>query len=358
MLKMYKFNLKDAQLTLKPDDNVEKVYVELASNCNLHCEMCFRNSFKEKFGTMELKTFYNLFDGLKEMKKVKEVIFGGIGEPLMNPHFKEMATFVKSQGYKLLVESNGYLVNDEMLDFLFSISADEFIFSAEPGSAGHGSYSWILKLTKKISDRIAREKLGKPVVTIQTVLSTKNVQNIESFFQKFIDAGASRFILSNIIPTSEKELSLPLYMKPKSSMENYVSRRITGKVSANLPYFELKTERYCNFTQNSAIVVRWDGEVAPCYRFLHTYTEYVYGMKKEIKAVSFGNINERDISKIWKSEEFAYFRFKVNHALFPSCTDCRLKEGCDFIKTSEYDCWGNFPSCGDCLWWRNLVICP
>jgi tungsten cofactor oxidoreducase radical SAM maturase len=358
MLKMYEFNLKDAQVILKPQNNIEKVYIELSSDCNLHCEMCFRNSFREKFGKMKLETFYNIFEGLKEMKKVKEVIFGGIGEPLTNPHFKEMAKFVKDKGYKLLLESNGYLITEEMLNFFFSISIDEFIFSAEPGEAGHGTYSWILDLTRKISDRIAREKLGKPIVTIQTVLSTKNVQHIEDFFQKFVDAGASRFILSNIIPTSEKELSLPLYIDPKEGMENYISRKITGKISTNLPYFDLKTERYCNFTQNNAVVIRWDGEVAPCYRFLHSYTEYVYGTEKEIKAVSFGNVNEKSLTDIWKTEDFSYFRFKVNHALFPSCTDCRLKDGCDFVKNSDYDCWGNSPSCADCLWWRNLVICP
>ncbi len=355
---MYEFTLKDAKVILKPQDNVGKVYVELSSDCNLHCEMCFRNSFKEKFGKMDLKTFYKLFEDLENMKKPKEVIFGGIGEPLTNPNFKEMAKFVKSHGYKLLLESNGFLIDDEILDFLFSISLDEFVFSAEPGGVGHGAYSWILNLTKKISERIAREKLGKPVVTIQTVLSTKNVQNIERFFQQFVNAGASRFILSNIIPTSEKEISLPLYLKPDPSMESYISRKITGKVSTNLPYFELKTERYCKFTQNNSLVVRWDGEVAPCYRFLHDYEEYVYGMKKEIKAVSFGNVNQTSVSEIWKSEDFSYFRFKVNHALFPSCTDCRLRDGCDFVKTSEYDCWGNSPSCADCLWWRNLVICP
>ncbi len=355
---MYEFNLKDSKVILKPQNNIEKVYVELSSDCNLHCEMCFRNSFEEEYGKMDLKTFHNLFDGLKEMKNVKEVIFGGIGEPLANPDFKEMAGLAKSKGYKLLIESNGYLLGDELLDFLFSISVDEFIFSAEPGSIGHGSYLPILRLTKKISDRVVREKLGKPVVTIQTVLSTKNMKNIETFFQKFIDAGASRFILSNVIPTSEKELFLPLYVKPQPTRENDISRKITGRVSVNLPYFELKTERYCNFTQNNAVVVRWDGEVAPCYRFLHSYTEYVYGMKKEIKAVSFGNVNDASVSEIWKSEDFAYFRFKVNHALFPSCTDCRLRDGCDFVKISEYDCWGNSPSCADCLWWRNLVICP
>ncbi len=354
---MYRINLKDADVILKPSNNIRRVYIELTSLCNFSCEMCFRNTFREKFGSMNMEIFQKI---LKDIEKfpVSEIIFGGIGEPLVNKNFKEMVKLVKEKGYRLLIESNGALVNDEMLDFIFENSVNEMIFSSEPGGAGHKSYKKVLEITNKISERVKAEKRGFPVVSIQTVLTKENLSNLKQYVDHFIEAGASRLILSNIIPTSEKEINLPIYLNPEKGMENKISKIVTGRIMSELPYFELKTERYCNFVKNNAIVIRWNGEISPCYRFLHSYDEYVYGLKKEIKAVSFGNIKDKSIEEIWKSEEFANFRFKVNYSLYPSCTDCRLREGCNFIETSEYDCWANSPSCGDCLWWRNIVVCP
>ncbi|MNO01582.1 hypothetical protein D3C81_2217640 [compost metagenome] len=48
----------------------------------------------------------------------------------------------------------------------------------------------------------------------------------------------------------------------------------------------------------------------------------------------------------------------MKNYMYPSCTDCDLRDACDFVKTSDIDCWGNEPSCADCLWSRRIVQCP
>ncbi|MGQ9585737.1 MAG: hypothetical protein ACUVXG_10090 [Anaerolineae bacterium] len=40
---------------------------------------------------------------------------------------------------------------------------------------------------------------------------------------------------------------------------------------------------------------------------------------------------------------------------FPSCVDCGA--ACDYAEQNE-DCWGNVPSCADCLWAQDVVRCP
>ena len=40
---------------------------------------------------------------------------------------------------------------------------------------------------------------------------------------------------------------------------------------------------------------------------------------------------------------------------FPSCVDCG--EACAYAEHNQ-DCWGNAPSCADCLWAQDLVRCP
>jgi len=99
-------------------------------------------------------------------------------------------------------------------------------------------------------------------------------------------------------------------------------------------------------------------EVVPCYRFLHSYTEFIFGRKKEVIAHSFGNVFKEKLSDIWTSKDYEVFRYNVKNAIYPSCTDCSLRNVCDFTKDTEFDCWGDNPSCADCLWARGISKCP
>ena len=51
-------------------------------------------------------------------------------------------------------------------------------------------------------------------------------------------------------------------------------------------------------------------------------------------------------------------RLMLEDFRFPSCTDCKLLSGCAYIDDNEMDCWGNSPSCAECLWARRIIACP
>ena len=104
------------------------------------------------------------------------------------------------------------------------------------------------------------------------------------------------------------------------------------------------------------LFVRWDGEIAPYCRFLHTVKEYVFKIKKRIYAYIFGNINKEYIYDIWNKRDYKWFRFIVENSIYSSYIDCVFNESCDFIKDTEIDCWGGLPSCANCLWLRNIII--
>ena len=71
-----------------------------------------------------------------------------------------------------------------------------------------------------------------------------------------------------------------------------------------------------------------------------------------------GNINEKHPADIWKDAEYVNFRLAVKNFRFPSCSDCKDLEGCSMADNNEMDCWGNSPSCAECLWSRRLIACP
>lgn len=92
--------------------------------------------------------------------------------------------------------------------------------------------------------------------------------------------------------------------------------------------------------------------------FMHSYTCYILGRKKDMLAYSFGNVKDRRLEDIWTDPKYVRFRWMVRYSDYPSCTDCRLVDGCSTAFNNEADCWGNNPTCSDCLWARELIVCP
>ncbi len=362
MGKEYYFSLDSSVLILKPKADIRKVYLELSSRCNLSCPMCFKNTFRDPEGFMSMEIFEKILKDLREFTTVEHIIFGGIGESSMNENFFKMAELIKQANYMLTITTNGYFLNELQLANLVDMRIDEIVISVETGDIGHPSFRYVEQLLSKLQKIKERKNTAKPAVSIETVLTKTNYKDFKNIVNKLLQYDIRKVVISNLIPVYEQFVNLTLYQDDNKEndlqLRKEISSVVTAKVSAVLPNFRLKTERHCNFIENNATVIRWDGEVVPCYRFLHDGVEYVYSQKKEIHAHSFGNVLKSSLKDIWISKDYSWFRYKVKNAFFPSCTDCDLKNGCDFVKTTEMDCWGNSPSCADCIWWRNIVLCP
>ncbi len=83
----------------------------------------------------------------------------------------------------------------------------------------------------------------------------------------------------------------------------------------------------------------------------------VFGREKVIDAHHFGHVAEATLDEIWHKDDYVNYRSTVYNNQYPSCMDCDMLDGCDMAKHSDMDCWGNVPSCADCLWSRKIVYC-
>jgi hypothetical protein len=104
------------------------------------------------------------------------------------------------------------------------------------------------------------------------------------------------------------------------------------RVNINFPKFELLTERMCKFIKKDSNIIRADGEVASCYRLLHSYTEYAFGRKKEVNAYSFGNALEKSIYEIWNRKEYKVFRYNVKKFTLPFLRRLSLQKSVRFCQ--------------------------
>jgi len=349
--------IQSGYVVLERKLDLKKLYVEITNSCNLSCRMCFRSEWNEKEGFMERELFLKIISQAERFPELGEFFFGGIGEPTIHPDFLEFIELASR--WKVSFSTNGMLI-EEMADEIVKRNVDRIYVSLDcippaKSEIGHEpAVDAILALDE------AKEKFGKdkPTICVEFVVTKENVKELSKLpeLRKF---GVAEIIVSNMIPTSKALSEMVVYnlCKEDNPADELVKRCFKGPKYV-VPEFRIRTERRCNFVKNRSAVVRWDGELSPCYRFLHSYTEYVFGRKVEVKSFSFGNLWEKSLEDVWTSDDYLKFRYIVENSLFASCTDCRHVNGCYYASSTEMDCFGNAPNCGDCLWARGVVICP
>lgn len=359
---MHVYDLQDTQIILRKTDNIQKLYLEVSSQCNFACEMCFRHSFSTPFGSMSEELLNKVRDEIETLPGLKEIVLGGLGEPLLHPQINELISFIKSKGISVTITTNGALL-ESFIDFFIEQEVDKIVLSFETGDIGHANENYLFNTIENIKQKKDRLKKNHPVISISMVVTRENIHDLAHIAKRIRNSDTREVLLSNLLPANEEHRELVLYPMPepdeiKTFKTDLFRNILLDKVSCNSPAFEIKTERSCDFIENRSLVVRWDGEVSPCYRLLYSRNEIILNNTKEIKACSFGNIREQSLLDIWNGREYTWFRFTVHNSRYPSCIDCPLRDGCEFVESTKADCWGNENSCADCLWARRFVKCP
>lgn len=351
------------ELPLRPD--IRKIYIEPTTDCNFSCVTCIRHSWSDGAGHMQAATFEHIMESLKELPEVDNIHFGGFGEPLSHPRILEMLAACKAAGYKTEMITNGSLLSADVAEHLINISHDWLFVSLDgsdsecfdkirPGADYHEVVANIQRLQRL---KKKRQKKG-PRLGIEFVATKTNFAALPAM-RKIIDSlGAEKFIMTNVLPYHESMKDEILYGCDKDvSLADfgYDSFLLPWKMTPNM---RIRTQRTCKFVQDKAIAITSGGGVSPCYAFMHSYKCYILGREKEMIAHHFGNVSDRPLAAIWTDPKYAVFRWIVRNSQYPSCTDCRQVDGCCLVQDNEADCWGNQPSCADCLWAREIVACP
>ena len=222
-----------------------------------------------------------------------------------------------------------------------------------------------------------------PEIGIEFVLMRRNLAEVRKLRSLAFEMGASFIILTNVLPYTEEFRNEILYWIsadrpgadgrsvwfPKISVPRFDARRENLEPLTDMiwpaggsvepiqrPNRAPDNDGHCRFVEQGATVVAWDGAVSPCIALMHSYRCFVLDREKTIKRYTVGNVAQEDILQIWNRDEYREFRQRVLDFDFSPCIHCG---GCEFVESNEQDCFGNtFPTCGDCLWARNIIVCP
>lgn len=362
-----------------------KLYVEPTTVCNLACRTCMRNNWDEPIGHMAFDLYQQVLHQARAMPDLRLLSFGGIGEPLTHPHLPDMVARAKAQGLCVEVVTNGTLLEPQLARALVVAGLDLLWISID-GTTPE-SYDGVrgaqlqLVLDHLLDLRWIQREVGcsTPQLGMVFVALKRNVADLVELPHLARRVGAARIMVTNVIPYTREMTDEILYdralflprsapspLSPQLSLPNLDWDAQTGAILTRQLRFSGPlhlvdapldwSRNTCRFVQQGCAVIGWDGRAAPCLGLLHSYTTYMHGYERQIRAYSLGNVADRTLADIWRGPEYVTFRERVAVFHFSPCTTCG---GCDDLESNETDCFGNpFPACGGCLWAQGIVQCP
>ncbi len=375
----------------KKGAGLKKIYLEPTSACNLQCITCVRQHWPRfTEGEMDMELFDKLLGRLKAFPDLERIHLGGFGEPLAHSQALQVIRKLTDSGYMVSLNTNGTLVTPDAARTLiesgvhivyFSIDGvDESTFrKIRVGGELNDVAANIMNLQKLKQEMNAYN----PKVVLEFVLMRSNLDQLPLMPKLAKEVGAPTVLVTNLLAHSEEMFQEVLYDIPgdkremgagvmaapgwdRAAAQHSLPNPVVWPAveqdyvmwgSVRMPRMYWGSSRRCAFVNDNAAVIRWDGSVSPCYGLMYSYPYLLDNRSKAVSAYLLGNIGSETLYDIWNKPEYVRFRYRVRNYNFPSCMDCSNSGTCDFAEDNE-DCWGNAPSCADCLWSQGIVRCP
>ncbi|HAL62086.1 MAG TPA: tungsten cofactor oxidoreductase radical SAM maturase [Chloroflexi bacterium] len=346
--------------------HARRAYVEVTARCNLNCAMCVRQVWRDAPGEMSWETFKIVIEGLRAFPDLRRITFGGFGEPLTHPRFPEMLSLAAGLEVGMTLTTNGLVLDEAMAERLLDVHLDTVVISLDTVHIQAYEQARLEKGVEQVLENVrALRELARqrgwmiPRIGLEFVAMHSNLEWVPRLPGLARDLGASFVLITNLLPHTLEMAEEVLYDRDEP-LPTPIGWPVPSADwllwgIARPPRMKWGAWRRCRFIEERALVIGWDGGVSPCYALMHSYPYYIYGRRKEVSRYMLGNVREQPLADIWTSDEYVSFRGKVREMRFPSCVDCGM--ACTFAEDNE-DCWGNGPSCADCLWAQDIVRCP
>ena len=288
-----------------------QVNIEPTTRCNLDCNVCKRKSLKLKDEDLSFDVFKKI---ISRLEGVKEISFGGFGEPLMNPKIFDMVRYAKEKGFILTTTTNGYLINPKNFDKVLvfdnlRISIESINSSKDSVQDGHPFSESLLDNIKELI-KYRNKNNVKCKIFFNTIIHEGNYDSIADVVRYAQKIGVDCVELihldtkdNNAYKFVPKKKEISLYKKIKkrdfgievtSRYDRYIGLRKIG--------FRFNTKCPMSF---DLLHIRMNGNVTPCAFGLPVY--------------SLDNIFEKSLYNVWNGRKFKNFR-KNQKKVCDGCT--------------------------------------
>lgn len=287
---------------------LEEVNMEITNACNLNCIHCYNNAGQKTDDELSLEETFRVIDEMKRLAVARITLSGG--EPLVHPHFLEIAQYIKDHHFEVGLFTNGTFVTRAVaralkeLSFLkVSVSVD----SLNPDIHDHfrGKKGAWRKTMEGIRNLKAENVTIKPAIAM-TRLNLEEVVDMCAFFLK---EGFGECQLMPVFTTGRK---VPFNFG--ISPEEY------GKVLRDVILLEKEYKTKSRLTGKKkllncgvgtfSLVIKSNGDVIPCPAFGRN--------------ALLGNVRDQSLNYLWNESDLLDRLRHLDAQDHPVCSVCEL----------------------------------
>lgn len=275
------------------------IALEVTNECPLDCIMCPRSQRTDGPGYMSFELFQKIIDECAKYKSMIELVFTGMGEPLLHPQILDMFRIAKSAGIPTVrVVTTALLLTKDKVDTILgspgldqiSISLDAFTPETYQKVKGSPHFQKALANIEYFLDQRNERGCWKPFVNLHILKMQETAAEINSFVQKW----------EQKIKKGDQIL-----IKGFHTFAGVVDDRRVKKqeeVDKRFPCRQLWELCY----------ITWDGDVMPC-------------CVDVLKEQKIGSLKESTLWELWNSPEIQKIRdihLKGQYDRIPLCAKC------------------------------------
>ena len=290
---------------------LENVFFNMTSACNLHCIYCYAATRIEHGRiTLSIEDYTRIIEDLIKTHFSGQITFTG-GEPLLSPCTIPVAEYAKSKGLKTFLLTNATLINEENVDRIckafdnIQISIDGSTSSLHDHYRGEGSYVKAIKAIELLEKNNANYRIAMTV-------TRDNSGDVAGMSSRW----GSRLIFQPLFPLGRAEKSNTAL----SGIEYYNILSSCPNVNPFSSFMKIISSGQGRYKCEKCAIgdaelsISSSGDVYPC-QLLHNDSCFL------------GNVHNQTIFEIYNSNKALYFK---NHTVdeIEGCKTCDFRYLC------------------------------
>ena len=304
------------------------VIFELTHRCNLECPHCLVSAGAPENNELTLDEIKDILDQLKNMK-VFTVNFGG-GEPLLRKDIFEILQHASDLHMGIVISTNGYLVNEDVIDRLENINAFSVQISVDGLESTHDAFRGKKGSFRKAVDALKAFADRGYFTTMSTMILKDNKDQMEELIQLCQAIGVTSFKLSSFMPAGRGQESSYDYSLTRDELKVFAGQmnEIKERYSDSVYIDDKATYSFLEEIENdssdpgdarmahrigcsagrSSLVISPTGEAFPCPFLLSEPA---------------GDLRQMNLSQIWENSDILkVFRHINSSQLKGKCKNC------------------------------------
>jgi radical SAM protein with 4Fe4S-binding SPASM domain len=308
------------------DELIREVDLHITNRCNLTCAHCSVDSGRTMWGEMGFEDWVAVVDDAASLGCRFADLTGG--EPILHPDVERLISYITGKGLHLELQSNGLLLSPERLRRVWAAGLRTLVISLDGRRERHdrvrgrdGCFEAAVAAIRHSAE------MGFKVRVTRVMVTDEDGDDIEEFARELESLGVSHLSINHFSPVTQTHfINLPARAPERWAAFTDSLERLSGSLSFPISYevgYVHPSEAHSFFDEETRCLIerrRWflirsDGQVYPCYHFVHR------------PEMSLGDVRERPLSELIRDERgwSAYGGLAETPA---GCAGCSFSSSC------------------------------